>query len=270
MTARDIHSSHAAEITWLSRRTLHPSPHPASVRRPQSDEPEVRPEVRRMVLCHSTYGLRRVRALVLREGWQVNRMNVHRLMHIERSARAPHFPPPRLQHTGVLTAPLPNVRWYTYINYVETTDRSPCILTSILDACNGKILTLSLFPELRGCRSIRGSGEGGASRVPRYSAGGGPGRARLRWHAVHHPALSGTSSLPRVMVEAICKKCPEDNGMVESYHGKLKMDYFWVRKPTTYCENREVVEGVIRPWNEERPYSSLGYLTPNESARMFK
>ena len=72
------------------------------------------------------------------------------------------------------------------------------------------------------------------------------------------------------MVEAICKKCPEDNGMVESYHGKLKMDYFWVRKPTTYCENREVVEGVIRPWNEERPRSSLGYFTPSESARKFK
>ena len=50
--------------------------------------------------------------------------------------------------------------------------------------------------------------------------------------------------------------------MIESYHGKLKADYFWIREPGTFLETRGWVDEAIRHWNEEHPHSSLGYLTP--------
>ncbi len=55
--------------------------------------------------------------------------------------------------------------------------------------------------------------------------------------------------------------------MIESYHGKLKADYFWIREPGTFLETRGWVDEAIRYWNEERPHSSLGYLTPVQYAK---
>ena len=63
------------------------------------------------------------------------------------------------------------------------------------------------------------------------------------------------------------KRRPEDNGMIESYHGKLKVDYLWIREPGMYLETRGWVDKAIHYWNEERPRSSLGYLTPGQHAK---
>lgn len=55
--------------------------------------------------------------------------------------------------------------------------------------------------------------------------------------------------------------------MIESYHGHLKMDYLWTSPPTTFVETRERLYVSLRHYNEERPHSSLDYLTPTEFAR---
>lgn len=38
----------------------------------------------------------------------------------------------------------------------------------------------------------------------------------------------------------------------------------WEREPTSFLETREVLTEALRHYNEERPRSSLHYLTPNE------
>ena len=42
------------------------------------------------------------------------------------------------------------------------------------------------------------------------------------------------------------------------------MDCLRVTEPTSFTETRELLTGALRPYNEERPHSSLDYLTPTE------
>lgn len=44
----------------------------------------------------------------------------------------------------------------------------------------------------------------------------------------------------------------------------LKADYLWVREPENFSETRATLEQSIADYNENRPHSSLGYLTPIE------
>jgi putative transposase len=64
----------------------------------------------------------------------------------------------------------------------------------------------------------------------------------------------------------IRKKRPEDNGLEESFHGHLEQDYLRVRKPESYLATRHRLEEGTDDYNTERQHSSLGYLTPRESA----
>lgn len=267
MIAQGVATSHAAEFTGISRRTLYTIPRTDPICRPRPDEAEVRRAVRRVALSHPTYGVRRVHALLRHEGLAINRKRVHRLLHAEGLTREPHFPRPRLPSTGALTAPLPNLRWYTDITYVETTDRGPCALTSILDACTREVLAHSFLPHCGASEAFQVLEAAVRREFPRTmhatdvivrADGGAQFTSQL---------YRERARLLGITVEAIRKKRPEDNGMVESYHGKLKMDYLWVREPTTYLETRGVVDDAIRHWNVERPHSSLGYLTPSAYAK---
>ncbi len=60
------------------------------------------------------------------------------------------------------------------------------------------------------------------------------------------------------------------NRMIESYHGHLKMDYLWTAPPRPYAETRGHLVTSLRHYNEERPHSSLNYLTPTEYAKKVK
>jgi putative transposase len=60
---------------------------------------------------------------------------------------------------------------------------------------------------------------------------------------------------------------PWQNGANESFNGKLRdecLGMHWFKNRT---EARAVIEGWRREYNEERPHSSLGQLTPTEFAR---
>jgi putative transposase len=70
-----------------------------------------------------------------------------------------------------------------------------------------------------------------------------------------------------VALEAIRKERPEDNGMIESYRGHLKMDYRWTAPPRPYAETLGHLATSLRHYNEERPHSSLNYLTATEFAK---
>ncbi len=135
----------AARMTGISRRALYDVPRPRRAR-PRPDEAQARASVRRVARRLVTYGHRRVWAMLRREGWAINRKRVHRLMKEEGLLRPAHFPRPRLPSTGVLEAGHPNEKWYTDLTYIDTTDRGPCPLISILDGCTREVLAWSFLP----------------------------------------------------------------------------------------------------------------------------
>lgn len=44
--------------------------------------------------------------------------------------------------------------------------------------------------------------------------------------------------------------------------GTLKLECIWQHRFATYIEAKTVITAWIRHYNETRPHSSLGYLTP--------
>lgn len=271
MTVRGISSlSKAADYAGMSRRGLYYTS-PPTVRRPISpDDVRVRVAVREVSFENVTYGYRRVCLMLNRHGIQVNHKRVRRLMREEGLLKAAHFPRPRLPSTGALIAQYPNEKWYTDITYIDTTDRGPCPLTSILDGCTRKVVAWSFLPACGAGEALDVLVDAVSKEFPKtLRADGLVIRADGGSQFVAQRYREGAKILG-VTVEAIRKKRPEDNGMIESFHGKLKMDYIWINPPMTYVETREMLHGAIPHYNEERPHSSLGYLTPVEYERKKK
>lgn len=67
-----------------------------------------------------------------------------------------------------------------------------------------------------------------------------------------------------VRVEHIFANTPEQNGHMESFHGKLKREYIWVNEFRNYQEAEIAISEAFVDYNERRPHSSLGYKTPFE------
>ncbi len=70
-----------------------------------------------------------------------------------------------------------------------------------------------------------------------------------------------------ITLQASIKRRPDSNGVIESTNGHLKADYFWPLEPTTFPETRSRVDGAVKDFNEQRPHSSLDYLSPKAYAR---
>lgn len=137
--------SKAARMSGISRRAPYTLPRPHVLHR-RPDEAETRGAVRRVALNLVMSGHRRVWAMLRREGRRINRKRVDRLLREEQLLRPAHFPRPRLPSTGALEAGRLNQKWYTDLTYIDTTDRGPCPLTSILDSCTREVLAWSFLP----------------------------------------------------------------------------------------------------------------------------
>ena len=261
--------SRAARMSGISRRALYNPPRPRVLHR-RPDEAETRAAVRRVALDLVTYGHRRVWAMLRREGRPINRKRVYRLMKEEHLLRPAHFPRPRLPSTGVLEADRPNQKWYTDLTYVDTTDRGPCPLTSILDGCTREVLAWSFLPNCGATEAIDVVQAAVAKEFPRrLRADGVVLRSDAGSQFIAHVFRESMKALG-IELEAIRKKRPEDNGMIESYHGHLKMDYLWTAPPRSFGETRDHLAVSLRHYNEARPHSSLNYLTPAEFAKKMK
>ncbi|MGI0131190.1 MAG: IS3 family transposase, partial [Thermoplasmata archaeon] len=234
MRERGVSSlSRAARYAGLARQGLYyrPHTHPRRIVRP--DEDRARAAVRRLALDYVTYGHRRVWAMLRRDGWTINRKRVHRLMRVEGLLRPAHFPRPRLPSTGALEADRPNQKWYTDLTYVDTTDRGPCPLTSILDGCTREILSWSFLPNCGATEAVDVVLAAVTREFPRtLRADGVVLRSDAGSQFIAHRFRESMKALG-IQLEAIRKKRPEDNGMIESYHGHLKMDYLWTSPPMT-------------------------------------
>jgi putative transposase len=62
--------------------------------------------------------------------------------------------------------------------------------------------------------------------------------------------------------EFIHPHTPEQNGVVEAYHKTFKRECVWQHRFASLDEAAWIITSWIQRYNNERPHSSLGYLTP--------
>jgi putative transposase len=63
---------------------------------------------------------------------------------------------------------------------------------------------------------------------------------------------------------------PIENGFIESFNGRLRDECLNLNKLSTLAEAREILEARRMDYNDCRPHSSLGNLTPNEFAQQHR
>ena len=65
-------------------------------------------------------------------------------------------------------------------------------------------------------------------------------------------------------------KTPQQNGHLESFHGKLKFEYVWPADLESFVEAEEVIRGAFTDYNENRLHSAIGYMPPDEFAAKWR
>ena len=70
--------------------------------------------------------------------------------------------------------------------------------------------------------------------------------------------------------EYIWYKTPQQNGHLESFHGKLKFEYVWPSDPESFQEAEKIVLGAFADYNGNRLHSSIGYMPPAEFAAKWR
>ena len=70
--------------------------------------------------------------------------------------------------------------------------------------------------------------------------------------------------------EYIWYKTPQQNGHLESFHGKLKMEYVWPSDPESFQEAEAIILDAFVDYNTKRLHSAIGYVPPAEFAAKWR
>jgi len=236
------------------------------IARPRRDEAELIKKIHKLAIRNSRYGYRRITVLLRREGWRINRKRVHRIWKSEGLSLPRRRPRRRrMGSTGgiVNKAGYPNHVW----SYDFVEDRAER---------GGKLRILVIIDEYtRECLAI-----GVEPSIPALVV-----TRMLEWLFLTRgvPKYIRSDNGPEFISKAVCQwvkesgcqtlfikpGSPWENGYIESFNDKLRDE----------CLNREVfrnggeaqaiVEAFRQEYNNYRPHSSLGYLTPAEFARRY-
>ncbi len=232
-------------------------------RRVSAAEDALRKRLRVLANKHKRYGLRRMLAVLRREGWRLNKKRVHRLWKEEGLQRkrktkrkracgpSPELPM-RAEHFN-------HVWSYDFIE--DRTERG------------GKLRMLCIVDEYtRQCLHIRVDRSIGAAKVI----------ASLQWLFVLHgrPEYIRSDNGPELIAKAlqawlaqhqaktlyITPGSPWENPFIESFNDKFRDECLNLHVFVDGRHAQTVVEAWRTEYSEERPHSSLNYMTPAEFA----
>ncbi|MBA7715243.1 IS3 family transposase ISDsp2 [subsurface metagenome] len=236
------------------------------IARRSKDEARLIKKIHKLAIRHSRYGYRRITVLLRREGFRVNKKRVHRIWKSEGLGLPQRRP--RRRRMGpveeiINKAEYPDHVWsYDFVK--DRTERG------------GKLRILAIIDEYtRECLAIRVASSISASAVAEV----------LEWLFLTRgvPKYLRSDNGPEFVARAVCQwlkesgcqtlfitpGSPWENGYIESFNDKLRDE----------CLNREIfrngqeAQAIVETWRQEynnyRPHSSLGYLTPAEFARRY-
>ena len=252
------------------RRACRVLGHPRSTQRYASAKPaRDRALVARMhevSRANPRYGYRRVGRLLRTEGWAVNSKRVHRLWRegglqvpqkTQKRSRAGSGGGPPGQNSTVRLAPEhPNHVWSYDFVFDATADGRALKVLTVLDEYTRECLALVVGRSLTSRHVIatldRLIAERGAPRFVRSDNG-----PEFIAHRVGAYLLAADSGARHIDPGA-----PWQNGYSESFNGKLRDELLNQELFGSLAEAKVLHERFRRHYNEDRPHSALGYLTP--------
>ena len=208
---------------------------------------------------HPRVGYRRLRALLVQEGWTVSRKQVQR---IRRRAGLKVRPKPkkiprRGASTGLPTQATHRNHVWTWDFIFDRTDRGGTLkMMTLLDEYSRQCLAIHVD------RQITADGVLAVLRTA-MARFGTPKYIR---------SDNGSEFIAKKVQKALKKRSiktlyidpgsPWQNGYIESFHSRFRDECLVREWLLNLREARVVVEDWRRWYNEERPHSRLGYLSP--------
>ena len=223
--------------------------------------------MRELALRHPRYGYRRIRALLVRQGWRVNRKRVLRLWRSEglkvqkkqqkrarltdgSSDNACHRRrPQRMNHV-----------WSFDFCHDRTADGRPLKIFSVIDEYTRRCLHIETQRRITAMDVVRILD----ALMARH---GVPAHLRCdNGPEFICSALRAWLRTAKVGVLYIAPGSPWENAYAESYHARLRDELLEREEFGSSAEARVMLEDWRAQYNQERPHSALGYKTPAEFA----
>lgn len=223
--------------------------------------------IKHLIDDESYLGYRMVWARLRGQGIFVNRKAVQRIMQLKKwqcHRRLHKSCYPRIEVSSSIAAHS-NERWATDFTGIWTREDGLVYVNEVIDCADRFVIGRCLSKNCRAQEAvwaledacIRSFGvlpRGDAGVVVRSDNG-------LVFASQLYRRLLRSYGLQQ---EFIHPHTPEQNGVIEAYHKTFKRECVWQHR----FINLEHVSRIVLPWidgyNESRPHSSLGYLTPAE------
>jgi putative transposase len=223
----------------------------------------MRTRLKELAAQRMRFGYRRLTAMLVREGTPANHKRVYRLYREEGLAMRIRQRR-RIRWNGAVTRPAamkPNQRWsMDFVSDCVSCGKVIRMLT-LVDDCTRECPVIEVDTSLGGLRVGRVLDRRVIERgLPEaIVVDNGPefrGRALAAW-----------SEQRGVRLEFIQPGKPAQNAYIESFNGRLRDECLNANWFTSLSDARRKIETWRRDYNEQRPHSSLNYVSPIEFAR---
>jgi putative transposase len=211
------------------------------------------------------YGYRRLHVLLCREGWVINRKRTYRVYHaaglMVRRRKRKRIAGVERQVKVVALAP--NQSWsmdFVSDGFVDGR-RLRCL--NIVDDFTKECLAIEVDTSLPGRRVVSVLERLAESRgLPQsVTVDNGP--------EFISKALDEWAYRQQLQLRFIEPGKPQQNAYIESFNGKFRDECLNEHWFLSMRHARQVIAAWRQEYNDERPHSSLGYLTPNRFAESF-
>jgi len=243
----------------VARSTLYYHASPIS-----ADDLSVMRRMDELYLSAPFYGSRRMVAVLRREGWEVNRKRVRRLMRVmglEAIYQKPNTSRGHPEHKVYpyllrgLVIDRPNQVWCADITYIPMA-RGFVYLVAVMDWFSRRVLSwrLSIGMETSFCiEALR-------EAMGRY----GPPEVFNTDQGVQFTSADflGELAARGVRISMDSKGRFLDNIFIERLWRSLKYEEVFIKAYASVAEARGGIGGWLTFYNDERPHQALGYLTP--------
>ncbi len=228
------------------------------------DQTALRLRIKDLARARPRFGYLRIWVLLRREGWAVNRKRVRRLYRLDglqlrmRVRRRKH----QALHRGPAPVPVgPAERWSMDFVHDQLADGRAFRVLTVVDQWSRQ------SPILEAGFSLRGSDV--AAALDRVLATGISPRSITVDHGTEFTsrALEDWAYTRGVALDFTRPGKPTDNGHIESFNGRLRDEFLNVHQFVSLADVRARLEAWRVDYNEHRPHSALGHLTPREFAR---
>lgn len=239
-------------------------------RQPRSGEEALVRAIRRLARRYPRYGYKRVHALLVREGWRINRKRTRRLwralglrrpMRRKKARKSTAMPGSSANSCTNQPARFKNDVWTCDCIADRTVDGQPLKCLSLVDEYTRECLVLHMARQTTG-PDVRRL----LARV--IGRRGAPTRIRSDNGSEFICAvLKGW--LPQTGAEAIpvAPASPWENGFIESFHSRLRDEFLDREEFESVADARAQAAAWRQEYNAIRPHSGLRYRTPHEFSR---